>query len=113
MIKNSLPIIHKACVFKNGKIAGYLLANRSHFVFLYDANYLANGGTSIAIGFPKTQKIFYSRHLFPFFSGLLPEGENKDSTCKKLRINPKNKFTMLQELAKNETIGDITVQGVK
>ena len=113
MNNNSPPIIHKACVFKNGIIAGYLLANRSHFVFLYDANYLANGGTSIAIEFPKTQKIFYSRYLFPFFSGLLPEGENKASTCKILRINPKNKLALLQELAQHETIGDITVQGVE
>lgn len=57
---------------------------------------------------------FSSAHnRFPFFSGLLPEGENKDSICKKLKINPKNKFTLLQELAQNETIGDITVQGVE
>ena len=113
MNNNSPPIIHKACVFKNGIIAGYLLANRSHFVFLYDANYLANGGTSIAIEFPKTQKIFYSRYLFPFFSGLLPEGENLAYICRSLKLNPKDKFGLLLELAQNETIGAITVKGIE
>ena len=103
--------IRKARVLKNGKTAGYLLANRRKFVFLYDRDYIANGGASIAIGLPKARKVFSSRHLFPFFCGLLPEGEIKANICKKLRLDSKNKFAMLQELAQNETIGDITVRG--
>ena len=102
--------IRKARVLNNGKTAGYLLANKRRYVFIYDSDYLANGGHSIAIGFPKTQKIFSSRYLFPFFSGLLPEGENLTYTCKCLKLNPTDKFNLLQELAQNETIGAITVQ---
>ncbi len=105
--------VRKARVLRNGKTAGFLLASRRKFVFLYDRDYLANGGTSIAIAFPKAKKVFSSRYLFPFFSGLLPEGESKASICKKLRIDSRNKFEMLRELAQNETIGDITVQGVE
>ena len=103
--------IRKARVFKDGKMAGYLLASRRKFAFLYDHDYLANGGASIAIGLPRAKRIFYSRYLFPFFSGLLPEGENKAFICKKLRINPDDKFAMLVELAQHETIGNVTVQG--
>ena len=110
---NSKYRIRKARVLKNGKTAGYLLANKRKFVFLYDRDYLAGGGTSIAIAFPKSKKIFSSRHLFPFFSGLLPEGESKASICKKLKINSRNEFEMLQVLAQYETIGDITVQGIE
>lgn len=113
MIKTAHYRIRKARVQKNGKTAGYLLANKRRFVFIYDNDYLANGGSSIAIGFPKAQRIFSSRYLFPFFSGLLPEGESKASICKKMRIDSRNKFEMLRELAQNETIGDITVQGVE
>lgn len=110
---NSKYRIRKARVLKNGKTAGYLLANKRKFVFLYDRDYLANGGTSIAITFPKAKRIFSSQHLFPFFSGLLPDGESKANICKRLRLDSRNEFEMLQELAQNETIGDITVQRIK
>lgn len=103
--------VRKARVFKNGILAGYLLASRRKFVYIYDRDYLANGGASVAIGLPRAKRIFYSRYLFPFFSGLLPEGENKAYICKKLRINPDDKFAMLVELAQHETIGNVTVQG--
>jgi len=105
--------IRKAQVLKNGKTAGYLLANKRRFVFIYDSDYLANGGSSIAIGFPKTQRIFSSRYLFPFFSGLLPEGENLAYICRSLKLNSKDKFALLLELAQNETIGAITVKGIE
>ena len=61
---------------------------------------------------PKSKKILRSRHLFPFFSGLLPEGKNKSDICRSLRLDSRNKFDMLLELAQKETIGDITVQEV-
>lgn len=102
--------IRKARVLNNGETAGYLLTNKRRFVFIYDSDYIANGGNSIAIGFPKKQRIFSSRHLFPFFSGLLPEGENLAYTCRCLKLDPTDKFNLLQELAQHETIGAITVQ---
>lgn len=105
--------LRKACVLKNGKTAGYLLANKRRFVFIYDSDYLATGGSSIATGFPKAQRIFSSRYLFPFFSGLLPEGENLAYICRSLKLNPKDKFGLLLELAQNETIGAITVKGIE
>ena len=105
-------IIRKARVLKNGELVGYLLEYKRYFVFLYDRDYLANGGGSIAIGLPKSKKILRSRHLFPFFSGLLPEGKNKSDICRSLRLDSRNKFDMLLELAQKETIGDITVQEV-
>ena len=105
--------IRKAQVLNNGKTAGYLLANKRRFVFIYDSSYLATGGSSIAIGFPKAQRIFSSRYLFPFFSGLLPEGENLAYICRSLKLNPKDKFGLLLELAQNETIGAITVKGIE
>lgn len=102
--------IRKALVLNNGKTAGYLLASKRRFVFIYDSDYLANGGHSIAIGFPKAQRIFSSKYLFPFFSGLLPEGENLAYTCRCLKLDPTDKFNLLLELAQHETIGAITVQ---
>lgn len=105
--------IRKAQVLKNGKTAGYLISNKRRFVFLYDRDYISNGGASIAISLPKTKRIFTSNHLFPYFSGLLPEGESKKFICNNLGIDSKDSFSMLLELAQNETIGDITVQEIK
>ena len=110
MNKTAKYKVRKLRVLKNGKCAGYLLANKRRFVFLYDRDYLAEGGSSIAIGFPKKQRIFSSRYLFPYFSGLLPEGENLSYTCRCLKLDPTDKFNLLQELAQHETIGAITVQ---
>ena len=105
--------IRKARVLKNGKVAGALLASKRRFVFLYDTDYLDKGGSSIAINLPKSKVIFYSKCLFPFFSGLLPEGENRADICKRLKINVNDDFAVLLALCKNESIGDITVQEVQ
>jgi serine/threonine-protein kinase HipA len=105
--------IRKARVLKNGTVAGYLVSNRSRFVFFYNHDYLANGGASIAINLPKSKKNFSSRRLFPFFAGLLPEGESRQAICRSLKLNPSDKLDMLLALAQGETIGDITVQEVK
>ncbi|MBR2091242.1 MAG: HipA N-terminal domain-containing protein [Fibrobacter sp.] len=105
--------IRKAFVFKNGKIAGILLASKRRFVFIYDGDYLDKDGTSIAINLPKSKRIFYSKCLFPFFSGLLPEGENRADICKRLKINVNDDFAVLLALCKNESIGDITLQEIQ
>jgi serine/threonine-protein kinase HipA len=113
MNKKHPDIIRKARVFKNGTIVGYLLAYKKYFVFLYDKDYIKNGGTSIAISLPKNIKSFHSKYMFPFFSGLLPEGKNKTNISQSLLLNPNNKFAMLLELAQKETIGNITIQECK
>lgn len=66
--------------------------------------------TPSLLDFPRNNVFFSSRHLFPFFSGLLPEGENLAYTCRCLKLDPTDKFNLLQELAQHETIGAITVQ---
>jgi serine/threonine-protein kinase HipA len=43
----------------------------------------------------------------------LPEGENLAYICRSLKLNPKDKFGLLLELAQNETIGAITVKGIE
>lgn len=103
----------KAKILKNGLLVGYLIYSGHRFIFVYDRYYLANGGASIAINFPKSKKFFSSRHLFPFFAGLLPEGENRAAICRNLKIDPTNKLDMLLALAQGDTIGDITVQEVE
>ncbi|SMG39117.1 HipA N-terminal domain-containing protein [Fibrobacter sp. UWB13] len=102
--------VRKAVVYYNDILAGRLLLNRGRYTFIYDLKYMSSGNPSIALDMPKRKRYFCSPYLFPFFQGLLPEGENKSFLCERLGISRSDKFTMLVKLANHETIGAITVR---
>ena len=112
MIKDS-PKIRHALIYHNGTLAGHLLKNSKHYVFLYDKKYRESKHPSIALNMPKKKRLFSSPYMFAYFQGLLPEGENKTFYCKQANISPTDKFSMLAELAQHETIGAITVKEIK
>lgn len=102
----------KAKVYYNHILAGILAKSGNNFQFSYDEHYLISSNPSISFSFPKTQKSYQSDTLFPFFSGLLSEGINKEIQCKAFQIDEKDEFTRLLKTAKNETIGAITIQEI-
>lgn len=110
MINEKNVIVRRAYVFHNNELAGYLLQNRTRYCFLYDANYAASRNPSIALDMPKKKRVFSSPFMFPFFQGLLPEGDNQAFLCDRLGISRSDKFTMLLRLANYETIGAVTVR---
>jgi len=65
---------------------------------------------AISLTLPKSENEFHSRHLFPFFYNMLPEGTNKQVVCKLNRIDPKDDFGLLLTAAKYDSIGAVTVQ---
>jgi serine/threonine-protein kinase HipA len=67
---------------------------------------------AISLTLPKREAVFQSRVLFPFFFGLLAEGENKLLECRLLRIDEEDHFTRLLRTCATETIGGITVREV-
>lgn len=99
----------QASVFYNGILAGTLTKTDDGFIFTYDEIYLESKRPSIALTLPKRPEPYKSAEFFPFFEGLLPEGENRKMFCKALRIDPKDSFRLLLKLASKETIGAITV----
>lgn len=102
--------VKHAYVYCNNKLAGHLLRNRKRYVFIYDKDYV---GPSIAINFPKSTRYYSSPYLFPYFYGLLPEGENKEFYCRAYHLNPDDNFEILTNLAWYETIGPVTVRSFK
>lgn len=50
--------------------------------------------------------------LFPFFFGLLAEGENKALECRLLRIDEDDHFSRLLRTCTTDTIGGITVREI-
>ena len=101
----------KASVHYNSILAGYLSKDGSHYFFQYDENYLAdNFSPAISITLPKQKEVFTSEILFPFFYGLLAEGENKDLQCRLLHIDERDHFGRLLKTGMLDTIGGITVR---
>ena len=104
----------KAGVYNNGVLAGYLeKRGPADYHFEYEPSYWANPlRPSISLTLPKTHQAYDSPMLFPFFSGLLAEGINKEIQCRLLRIDENDDFTRLLKTAGEDTIGAITVKEI-
>ena len=84
----------------NGKLIGTLLAQQAKgkkvFSFEYDKNYLQNKTTqAVSCTLPLTEKPYYSKTLFAFFDGLIPEGWLLDIAEKNWKISYKDRMGLL------------------
>ncbi len=101
-------------IFRNGTLAGTLTEhNRSHFVFRYEDIYF-NDTTkpAISLTLPKTQQEYSGELLFPFFSNMIAEGENRKAQSWLLKIDENDQFGLLLSTATADTIGNITVKKI-
>jgi HipA-like protein len=105
--------MRRANVYYRDIPAGILTQDSERYVFEYLPAYLGNPALpAISLTFPKQRAVFRSQALFPFFFGLLAEGENKLLQCRLLKIDEYDHFTRLLRTCATETIGGITVKEV-
>src|ERR1700757_3832577 len=99
--------MRRANVYCRGVLAGILSRDRSgRYRFQYVPQYWSNPKwPAISLSFPKQEAPFESPALFPFFFGLLAEGEDKALQCRVLKIDEKDHFTRLPRTCETETIG--------
>jgi len=103
----------KAEVYYNNSLAGTLLKENGKYFFQYSDEYLRDDKKpSISLSLPKRKEAFVSDFLFPFFFGLLAEGDNKELQCRTLKIDENDNFTRLIKTAGKDTIGGVTVKEV-
>ena len=103
----------KGEILYNSIPAGFLKKENGQYQFTYLNEYLEDDKTpAISISFPKRSEPFISNTLFPFFYGLLAEGDNKLIQCRKLKIDEDDHFTRLLKTAGENTIGAITIREV-
>ncbi len=103
----------KGAVYYNEILAGYLSKINDEYIFEYEDKYFADEAMpAISLAFAKKNKVFTSKILFPFFYGLLAEGDQKQIQCRKLRIDENDNFTRLIKTAAN-TIGAVAIREVK
>lgn len=106
--------MRQADVYCRGVFAGVLSKQRAGaYRFQYAPGYLIDPRLpAISLSFPKREAPFESSVLFPFFFGLLAEGEDKELQCRVLRIDADDHFTRLLKTCEVETIGGVTVKEV-
>ena len=106
--------MRKAGVYKNDSLAGWLYEQpNGDVVFEYDDAYLMNTAVpGISLTLPKTKKIYSSAFLFPFFSNMIAEGENKKVQSRLLNIDENDQLGLLLATASADTIGNVTVKVV-
>jgi len=104
----------KAGIYNNKILAGYLeKRGPSDYHFIYEDSYWNDRSRpSISLTLLKTQQEYQSPVLFPFFSGLLAEGINKEIQCRLLNIDEEDDFTRLLRTAGEDPIGAITVKEI-
>lgn len=100
-----------AYVYDREVLAGEIGFDGQNYFFLYDEIFLASKNSqAISLTLPKQEKPFISKHLHPFFSNLLAEGNLKELQCKKLKIDKADEFTRLLKTATDDTIGTVTIR---
>jgi HipA-like protein len=105
--------MRRANVYCRGVHAGVLTKDHAGYSFQYVPEYLEKDSArcpAISLSFPKRQTAFVSPVLFPFFFGLLAEGDDKALQCRILRIDENDHFTRLLKTCEAETIGGVTVK---
>jgi HipA-like protein len=103
--------MRRANVYCRDVLAGVLEQDATGYRFRYVAEYLHHSARpAISLSFPKQQSVFESSVLFPFFFGLLAEGDDKALQCRILRIDEKDHFTRILKTCAAETIGGVTVR---
>ena len=103
--------MRKAKILFKDEEAGLLTQfDDGSFTFSYAEAWLLNDSKpDISLTFPKSEKEFHSKYLFPFFFNMLPEGSNKQVACKLNRIDPFDYFGLLIATSRYDSIGAVTV----
>ncbi len=101
-----------ANVYRNEKFVGILTQHTSDsYEFQYCNDWFTNDSLpAISLTLPKSQKIYTSDHLFPFFFNILSEGVNRKLQCRQLKIDETDYFGLLLATASIDTVGAITVK---
>lgn len=97
-------------VYCCGRPAGILAKMSSGFMFRYIPSYCVDPKTPpVSATLPKSRCTYSSKHLFPFFFGLLAEGNQKSRQCRELHVDENDSFSLLLATSRYGAIGAVHV----
>lgn len=104
--------MRQADVYVNRIKAGQLRETApDHYEFDYSEEYRNSPESqAVCLAMPLECSHYESSFLFPFFSNLLSEGENRKFQSVLLKIDENDDFGLLLETAGYDTIGCVTVK---
>ena len=104
--------MRSAKVFVKGIYAGLLVQERpDSYLFTYDNEYvLHHKGDPVCLAMPVRSEPYSAPYLFPFFSNMLSEGNNRAYQARLFHLDPNDDFSFLMETAGYDTIGAVTVK---
>jgi len=103
--------MRQASILYKGENAGILTQyDDGSYSFRYNDIWMSNNNKpSISLTLPKIKQEYKSQFMFPFFYNMLPEGSNKQLICKHKRIDEDDYFSLLINIANNDSIGAVKV----
>ncbi|HNW83774.1 MAG TPA: HipA N-terminal domain-containing protein [bacterium] len=103
-----------AGVYFNSRFAGILAQEQNGtYTFTYDPEYLKDVHSEpVSLTLPKQAEPYSSNVLFPFFAGLLSEGEQKELQLHFLGV-AENDYLARLIYSAGETIGSVTIKELK
>ena len=103
-----MDVLRKGQVFYKNELAGYIIETENGYTFQYDYEFLKKD-IFISMSLPPRKEPYYSKELFPFFKGLLPEGWYLNIVSATQKVDDKDFFGLLLASAGGDTIGAVTV----
>lgn len=102
-----------AYIYVRNSFAGELRETDAGYSFTYDSSYLADSGASaVSLTLPLQKEPYFSKTLFPFFDGLIPEGWLLDVVSRNWKIDRGDRFGLLLAACR-DSIGNVTVRNGK
>lgn len=107
--------MRKALVYVKGVPAAHLTEHGPSgtpgaYRLTYLAEYLANpAARPVSLLLPLQSEVYQSATLFPIFDNMLPEGDFRRRICRALHADAEDSFGLLLALARQDSIGDITL----
>lgn len=83
------------------------------YLFEYDKSYLEESRDPVCLAMPLRSEPYSSNHLFPFFSNMLSEGENRTLQSSLLHIDRNDDFGILLATGQYDTVGNVTVKPIE
>ena len=101
-------------VFVHGRKAGILREiDRKNYEFRYYEEYLSGENPQpVSLTLPISNEAYHSPYLFPTFSNMLSEGENRKIQSVLLHIDPNDDFGFLMNTCSYDTIGAVTLKPI-
>ena len=103
-------IRRQAEVLLHGEPAGVLQERQEGFRFTYAPEWVLRSQRPVSASLPVRAAPYESLGLFPFFQGLLSEGELRRVQMRSARLDEADTFGLLLATCREDTAGAVTVR---